>query len=81
MTGTQISSVVYGATHFVFGLERLGKLGNLTRDMAAAIYLYTMDTAFYKIVNALLRDVDRGPLKPYFPYLKLGKPCMSTCDR
>lgn len=68
---TQVKSMIYGATNFTFRLEKLKKLGGLTRDMAAAIYLYTMDTAFYKIINALLRDVDRSRLLPFFPYLKL----------
>ena len=43
----------------------------VTSLQAAAIYLYTMDTSFYKIVNALLREVDRSQLKPFFPYMKL----------
>ena len=43
----------------------------VTSLQAAAIYLYTMDTSFYKIVNAFLREVDRSQLKPFFPYMKL----------
>ena len=30
-----------------------------------------MDLPFYKMLNQLLRDVDRTPLEPFFPYLRL----------
>lgn len=71
MNAKNIESAIYGAASHTLGLENRKKLGGLTRDMAAAIYLYTMDTNFYKIINALLRDDERDPLKPFFPYLKL----------
>lgn len=71
MNAKNIESAIYGAASHTLGLENRKKLGGLTRDMAAAIYLYTMDTNFYKIIKALLRDDERDPLKPFFPYLKL----------
>lgn len=71
MNAKNIESAIYGAASHTLGLENRKKLGGLTRDMAAAIYLYTMDTNFYKIINALLRDDERDPLKSFFPYLKL----------
>lgn len=71
MNEREVKSAIYGAATHTLGLEKRGKLGGLTRDMAAAIYLYTMDTHFYKIINAMLREVDRNPLKSLFPYLKL----------
>lgn len=71
MNAKNIESAIYGAASHTLGLENRKKLDGLTRDMAAAIYLYTMDTNFYKIINALLRDDERDPLKPFFPYLKL----------
>jgi hypothetical protein len=35
------------------------------------IYLYTLDSPFYRNLNKLLREKDRKKLKPFFPYLKL----------
>ncbi|CAF1532603.1 unnamed protein product [Didymodactylos carnosus] len=47
----------------------------LTKDEAAAFYLYTMemsaDTSFYRLLNQVLRDDDRTKVKPFFSYLKL----------
>ena len=46
----------------------------LSKDQAAAIYIYTMDwnsTSLYRILNQALRSEDREDLKIWFPYLKL----------
>ena len=46
----------------------------LSRDQAAAVYLYTMEwgtNSFYRILNAVLRSSDRQSLKPWFAFLKL----------
>ncbi|CAF4495439.1 unnamed protein product [Rotaria sp. Silwood2] len=48
-------------------------IGNLTRNEAAAIRLYTLETdpRFYTKLNTMLRLEDRNQIKPYFSYLKL----------
>ncbi len=44
---------------------------NLTLNESAAIYLYTMQTAFNSKLNDVLRVGNRGELKQWFAYLKL----------
>nr|BFE65747.1 hypothetical protein GCM10020063_102730 [Dactylosporangium thailandense] len=43
----------------------------LSADEAAALYLYTCESAFYRQINASLRDPDRTRILPYLPYLRL----------
>ncbi|CAF0924343.1 unnamed protein product [Adineta steineri] len=48
----------------------------LTQDESASIILYTMDwepheECLYFVLNATLRNKDRGELKPWFSYLRL----------
>lgn len=43
----------------------------MTDNESAAIYLYTMQTAFFRLLNEKLRAEDRNDLKPWFRYLKL----------
>jgi hypothetical protein len=43
----------------------------LTWDESAAIYLYSMPTSFYDLVNKALRAEDRYALQPWFAFLKL----------
>jgi len=52
-------------------LERVTVVGGLSKDEAAAVYLYTMESKFYKDVNANLREVNRTKIQPFFPYLRL----------
>jgi len=42
-----------------------------TKEHTAAVYLYTMASAFYRDLNAALRNPDRDKLKPYYSYLRL----------
>lgn len=48
-------------------------LDGLTRDEAAAINIYTQEEphSIYSVLNGMLRKGDPGPLKQWFPYLKL----------
>lgn len=48
-------------------------LDGLTRDEAAAINIYTQEEphSIYSVLNGMLRNGDPGPLKQWFPYLKL----------
>eukprot|EP00729_Bicosta_minor_P024848 gene24848-30236_t len=71
MTKTQIDGIIFGAIKFTEKLDKKGDLGELTQDMAAAIYVYTCESPFYKQLNTLLRDEDRTALQPFFPYLRL----------
>ncbi|MBT8224888.1 MAG: hypothetical protein KJO75_05210 [Dactylosporangium sp.] len=48
-----------------------GVVGGLAADEAAAVYLYTCESAFYRQINATLRDPDRARIVPYLPYLRL----------
>ncbi len=43
----------------------------LTRDESAAIYLYTMQTEFFRRLNIALRDPNRQVLKPWLDFLKI----------
>ncbi|CAF3196196.1 unnamed protein product [Rotaria sp. Silwood2] len=43
----------------------------ITWDESAAIYLYSMQTGFFSMLNKALRDENRHVLKPWFAYLKL----------
>lgn len=71
MSAIEVDGAIYCAIKATERIEKNGELGVLTRDMAAAIYLYTMDCNFYKQLNKLLREEDRTALKPFFPYLRL----------
>ena len=71
MTTSQVEGIIFAATNATKFRETTGKLGPLTRDMAAAIYIYTIESPFYMHLNAMLRKNDRTHLKPFFPYLRL----------
>ncbi|MER7212495.1 MULTISPECIES: ADP-ribosyltransferase domain-containing protein [Streptosporangium] len=47
------------------------KAGVLSAEEAAALYLYTCESDFYRRINATLRDPDRTRIVPYLPYLRL----------
>lgn len=40
-------------------------------EVLAALYLYTMEHAFYRQLNAAMRDEDRSRAVPFFGYLRL----------
>jgi len=42
-----------------------------TQAQIAALYLYTMESAFYRQLNAAMRNEDRSKAQPFFSYLKL----------
>ncbi|MGW4501828.1 ADP-ribosyltransferase domain-containing protein [Micromonospora sp. NPDC004336] len=48
-----------------------GATDGLSADEAAALHLYTCESAFYRRINATLRDPDRSRIVPYLPYLRL----------
>jgi hypothetical protein len=52
-------------------VERGGVFSRLSADEAAALHLYTMESALYRRLNAALRHPDRTHARPYFTYLKL----------
>ncbi|MGV9774584.1 ADP-ribosyltransferase domain-containing protein [Streptosporangium sp. NPDC003464] len=55
-----------------FGEKQPGDAaGGLSADEIAALYLYTCESAFYRQINATLRDPDRTRIVPYLPYLRL----------
>ncbi|MFG1749169.1 ADP-ribosyltransferase domain-containing protein [Streptosporangium sandarakinum] len=55
-----------------FGEKQAGDAaGVLSADEVAALYLYTCESAFYRRINATLRDPDRTRIVPYLPYLRL----------
>ena len=71
MTQVQLDGIIFSATQATKVLEQNAKLSPLTRDMAAAIYAYTIESPLYMHLNALLREENRSSLKPFFPYLRL----------
>ncbi|WP_432096961.1 ADP-ribosyltransferase domain-containing protein [Streptomyces sp. bgisy100] len=57
---------------YEFGKRRADEAaGSLSADAIAALYLYTCPSAFYRKINAVLRDPDRDHVLPYLPYLRL----------
>ena len=45
--------------------------GTLNIEEIAAIHFYTQESVFYVVMNQLMRERNREPLKSLFPYLKL----------
>ena len=45
--------------------------GTLNKEEIAAIHFYTQESVFYAVMNQLMRERNREPLKSLFPYLKL----------
>jgi hypothetical protein len=59
---------------WLFAVNKSQKAGGsciLSEDEIAALHIYTLQSPFYEILNALLRSPDRNQLKPFFPYLNL----------
>ncbi|MFF5208508.1 ADP-ribosyltransferase domain-containing protein [Streptosporangium sp. NPDC000396] len=55
-----------------FGTGQVGGAADtLSADEVAALYLYTCESAFYRQINATLRNPDRTQVVPYLPYLRL----------
>ncbi|MEV0382825.1 ADP-ribosyltransferase domain-containing protein [Nonomuraea sp. NPDC050643] len=54
-----------------FGEKQSGDGAALSADEIAALYLYTCESAFYRQINATLRNPDRSRIVPYLPYLRL----------
>jgi len=56
-------------------INKLKSIGNLSIDEAASIYLYTMQSPVYKLMNEALfksKSKDRiTNLEPFYPFLKL----------
>eukprot|EP00756_Hemistasia_phaeocysticola_P018245 Hpha_TRINITY_DN15583_c3_g11::TRINITY_DN15583_c3_g11_i1::g.104025::m.104025 len=67
-----VSSAAKAAASAAKALHKMckGKLKG-TPDHIAALYLYTMETAFYRSLNAAMRNPDRSNAQPYFGYLRL----------
>ena len=53
-----------------FGRQKAGAHG-MTADEVAALYLYTCESAFYRQINAALRNPNRELVAPYRAYLRL----------
>jgi hypothetical protein len=72
-----VARLLTGIDHHVAQSHHFGKVcsdggsGPLTADEAAALYLYTCQSAFYRQINATLRHPDRDQVVPYLPYLRL----------
>ncbi|GAA4250644.1 ADP-ribosyltransferase domain-containing protein [Dactylosporangium darangshiense] len=55
-----------------FGCKQAGDAtADLSADEVAALYLYTCESAFYRQINATLRNPDRARIVPFLPYLRL----------
>ncbi|MFC4111597.1 ADP-ribosyltransferase domain-containing protein [Nonomuraea zeae] len=54
---------------YEFGTQRAADA--LSADEIAALHLYTCESAFYRQINATLRNPDRSRIVPYLPYLRL----------
>ncbi|MEQ4720226.1 ADP-ribosyltransferase domain-containing protein [Nonomuraea sp. B19D2] len=51
--------------------QSAGATDGLSADEIAALYLYTCESAFYRQINATLRNPDRTRIVPYLAYLRL----------
>lgn len=75
----------YGTRSVEFARRKISSAGShssiLTEDEIAALYLYTCESAFYRQMNAALRDPDRGKVKPYYRYLRLLLSALSKLER
>jgi len=71
MSTQQVNMAIFAAVEFTQDVGKAGRMKGLTHDRVAALNLHTMASPFYKVLNALLRDVDRSLLKPFFPFLRL----------
>jgi len=68
----KVLTIIPGLAGYVkTALEKVTVSGGLSKDEAAAVYLYTMESKFYKDINANLREVNRTKIQPFFPYLRL----------
>lgn len=67
------AKVLSGLDWHVEQSHRFGQkqAGALSADEVAALYLYTCESAFYRQINATLRNADRSRIVPYLPYLRL----------
>ncbi|MET7333350.1 ADP-ribosyltransferase domain-containing protein [Nonomuraea sp. NPDC005650] len=52
-------------------MQSSGATAGLSADEIAALYLYTCESAFYRQINATLRNPDRTRVVPYLGYLRL----------
>lgn len=72
-----VTKLLRGLDRHVQRSHEFGKLradegtGRLSADAVAALYLYTCESAFYREINAILRNPDRSKVVPYLPYLRL----------
>jgi hypothetical protein len=72
-----VGKLLKGLDHYLlrsleFGKAKAGKAAhNMTADEIAAVYRYTCESAFYRRMNAALRDPTRAEVPAYFAYLRL----------
>ncbi|GAA2355767.1 ADP-ribosyltransferase domain-containing protein [Dactylosporangium salmoneum] len=69
-----VADLLSGLDYYVEASDTFGRRVDghgLSADEVAALYLYTCESAFYRRINATLRDPDRGKIAPYLPYLRL----------
>ncbi|AQZ61368.1 Uracil-DNA glycosylase, family 1 [[Actinomadura] parvosata subsp. kistnae] len=72
-----VAKLLAGLDWYVEQAHRFGESlpaaesSGLSADEIAALYLYTCESAFYRRINATLRDPDRTRIVPYLPYLRL----------
>jgi uracil DNA glycosylase len=69
-----VSKLLSGLDWHVERSHRFGHTqttSGLSTDEVAALHLYTCESAFYRQINATLRNPDRSRIVPYLPYLRL----------
>lgn len=69
------------AQEFARQLLATGAAGPLGENQIAALHLYTMQSHFYRQLNAALRDPTRAETLAYFPYLRLFLSAMGRLPR
>lgn len=52
-------------------MDRVEPAQGLSKDEAGALYLYTMQSAFYRDINAYLRELNRAKILPFYQFLRL----------
>jgi uracil DNA glycosylase len=73
VAGTLAGLDSYLTKALAFGKQKAGVANGhgMTADEIAALYLYTCESAFYRQINAALRNPNRALVAPYRSYLRL----------
>jgi hypothetical protein len=76
---SDLSDLIELANEKAFDLVNFQDVKHLSTTEASALLLYSMDSGFYQVLNATLRDQDRNALKPFVKAIWLLMTAVSKC--